>query len=683
MVSLIIAEKPAAALKIAAALSDGKIEKKTYNKRIPYYEIERGKEKIIVACAVGHLFNLGEIEKKGWTYPVFNIEWKPAYELSKDAKFTKPYIDLIKKLAKDSDNFYNGCDLDVEGELIFKNILNKLCSKQDAFRLKFSTLTKEDLVNAFNNAAPHIDLGLAEAGETRHFLDHYYGINLSRALTLAIKKAGMFKILSTGRVQGPALSILADREKAIADFKPVPFWQVELISDKINAMHKADKFWNEAEAKNILKKAKGKKAVVALVHELISSQEPPHPFDLTALQIEAYNKLGISPRDTLAIAQELYTGSYISYPRTSSNQLPEAIGFRKIISLIAKQETYTVLASKLLNIKALKPNNGTKTDSAHPAIFPTGEIPEALGDREKKVYDLIVRRFLAAFAEPSERLTVSVEIDVNGEPFVASGTRTVKEGWRETYKPFVKGEEVELPKLEKGQELKVKDIKFYDKETQPPKRYTPASIIKELEKKNLGTKATRSEILEHLFQRDYIKDSSIRVTELGLKTVTTLKKFCPEVLDDELTRTFEKEMEEVQERKKKEEEILNRARVLLTKIFKNFKDHELEIGQALMESYKATMEKESLVGKCPVCKEGNLRITYSRISKKQFVACDKYPNCKTTFSIPYGWPKPTGEVCKECGFPTLLVIRKGKKPWLFCINRECPEKKKWAEEHNQ
>lgn len=683
MASLIIAEKPAAAQKIASALADGNVEKKVYNKRVPYYEILHKGEKIKVACAVGHLFNLGEIEKKGWVYPIFEIEWKPAYETSKDAKFTKPYLDLLKKLAKESDKFYNGCDFDVEGELIFKNILNKACNRQDAFRLKFSTLTKDELINSFNSANPHIDLRLAEAGETRHFLDHYYGINLSRALTLAIKSAGMFKVLSTGRVQGPTLGILAEREADIEAFKPVPFWQVELLTKDFNALHKQDKFWKKEEAENVLRNTKGKKAVVSNIEEFKLIQAPPHPFDLTALQIEAYNKLGISPKETLAIAQDLYTQSYISYPRTSSNKLPDAIGFMKIIQMISRQQEYQTIASMLLAKEVLKPNNGTKEDPAHPAIFPTGETPEGLGERESRVYGLITRRFLSTFGESAERTAMHLEIDVNGEVFVLKGVRTTKKGWYEFYHPYVKIEEVELPKLKKGDKVDVNEIKANGKETQPPKRYTQASIIKELEKKNLGTKATRSEILDHLFQRDYIKDTSIHVTDLGKKTVETLRKFCPEVLDEELSRDFEKDMEEVRKGKKKEEEILFRARKILVEVFKKFKSHEAEIGKSLMDAYKVTREKESFVGKCPVCKEGNLRILYSKKTKKQFIACDKYPECKTTFSIPYGLPKATGQACKECSFPIVLVIRKGKRPWNFCINPECPEKKKWLEEHNK
>lgn len=682
MTNLIIAEKPSAALKIATSLADGKVEKHD-NKKVSYYEITHNKQKLVVACAVGHLYNLAEKEKKGWTYPVFDIEWKPSYETSKSSAYTKPYLEVIRKLSPDAAEIYNACDLDIEGETIFKNILNFACNKKDAKRMKFSTTTKEDLINAFEHAEPHIDFKVAEAGETRHFLDHYWGINLSRALTLSVKSAtGMFKILSSGRVQGPALKILAERELQIRNFKPVPFWQVELFTKDFNAMHEEDKIFDKNKAAEIFQKANVKKATVSSVEKQRFKQEPPHPFDLTALQLEAYRQLGISPKETLSICQDLYVNSYISYPRTSSNQLPESIGYRKILEKLSQQDQYKQLCQKLLKLSSLKPNNGKKTDPAHPAIYATGEIPKNLETSARKVYDLIVRRILATFADPAERESVFVEIDANGEKFNTKGVTTIYKGWHEFYGTYARFEEIELPSLEQGQVIDIDDIKMYDKETTPPKRYSPASVIKALEVKGLGTKSTRAEIVDTLFQRNYVSGTSIEVTDLGLKTVETLKKYCPEILDEKLTHDFEEDMDEIIANKNNEEDILKHARDFLTKSLEKFKVNEKKIGEELSVAVKETRDKENLVGKCKLC-GSDLMIRYSPRFKSRFVACNGYPNCKNTFSLPMGLPKVTDKTCPDCEFPMVLVIRAGKRPFEYCINKMCPKKVEWRKQQEE
>jgi len=344
MPELIIAEKPKAAMMVASALADGKPVKKS-NAGVPYYEIKRGKKHIIVGCAVGHLFGIGEKKdkkRKGWSYPVFDIEWKPVYEIDKSAAFSKKYINTLKSLCKDADSFTVATDYDVEGETIGLNVIKFICKQKDAKRMKFSTLTKNDLVSAYESASPHLDWGQANAGVTRHEMDWYYGINLSRALTSSIKKAGFFKILSIGRVQGPSLKIIVEREKEIRAFKPEPFWIIELKASSkkgdFSAWHEKDKFWKKEDADNILGRVKGHDGTVNDVKKEEFRQSPPFPFDLTTLQTEAYRCLRINPKETLEIAQELYTSGYISYPRTSSQILPPAIGFGNIMKALSKQK---------------------------------------------------------------------------------------------------------------------------------------------------------------------------------------------------------------------------------------------------------------------------------------------------------------------------------------------------------
>lgn len=505
MTQLIISEKPSAAEKIATALAEGKVEKKKVD-GITYYRLTHKNKDIIVGCAVGHLYSVAEKDKKGWTYPVFSVEWKPTSETNKSSRDTKKFIDLLHDLSKGVDEVIVACDYDIEGEVIGLNIVRFACNRKDAARMKFSTLTKDELVDSYEHRQKHLDWPQANAGEARHILDWFYGMNLSRALTLSIKAAGAFKIMSSGRVQGPALNLLAQREKEIRAFKPVPFWQIELLTNNdIKALHVEDKFWDKKKAEDAYSKAKGHSAKVSQLSRKENSQAPPHPFDLTALQLEAYKTMRISPKQTLQMAQSLYVAGLISYPRTSSNQLPPSLNYKKIISSIKKQETYSQLCDKLLALPNLKPNNGKKTDPAHPAIYPTGEIPKTSSAQQKKLYDLIVRRTLASFGSAAIRETLTIDFDVNSELFKAKGTLTKVPGWHEFYGKYVMLDETELPNVKEGDVLKLKSLDFSEKETQPPKRYSPASVIKDLEKRGLGTKCFTADTKVRIISENKVK----------------------------------------------------------------------------------------------------------------------------------------------------------------------------------
>jgi DNA topoisomerase I len=684
---LIITEKPSAAKKIAEALADGKAIKKG-DKGVAYYDITHGKQDILVGCAVGHLYTVAEDKvedkngkKKGWTYPVFDVKWDASSKVRKDAKFTSKYVSVLKKLAKQCKTFTVATDFDIEGEVIGLNVVKFICKKKDARRMKYSTLTKPELIKSYENASPTLDWGQAHAGTTRHVLDFYYGINLSRALTLAVKTTGMFKILSSGRVQGPALKIIVDKEKEIKAFVPEPYWQLELHGSpekekdkKIVALHKEDKFWDKKKAKKVYDKVKDEKqGEVADLTKKQFKQAPPAPFDLTTLQTEAYRSLGIQPKEALALAQELYLKGIISYPRTSSQVLPPEIGFSKILNLIKNQEYYRGYAEKLLaKGNNLKPNNGKKKDPAHPAIYPTGHI-EYIEGREAKVYDLIVRRFLATFSDPATRETVTMTVEVKKEPFIAKGTRTIERGWHEFYGHHVKLEEEELPAVQQGDAILIQEMLMLDKETSPPKRYTPASIIKALEKQGLGTKATRAQIVDNLYQRGYVHEKSIQATELGIRTCEILENYCPDILDSELTKHFEEEMEKIREEKKKGEAVLEDAEKILTKILKKFKKQEKEIGKELAAATKETRDELSYLGKCPKCKKGELHMRRGRFGL--FAGCNKHPECKTAIGLPRGGlVKSAKQECEACKFPKVQLLKRGKKPQILCLNKECPSK---------
>jgi DNA topoisomerase I len=666
MVQLIIAEKPSAAAKIAAALGPADQKKQG---TVSWYEISD--KKIYVASAVGHLFGLTS-SKRG--YPVFEVEWKPTFETSKSSAFTKKYYSVLQKLAKKCDEFVVATDYDIEGEVIGLNIVRFLCKQKDAQRMKFSTLTKEDLVDAYKTRFKTLDWGQAKAGEMRHTLDWYFGINLSKAAMSAVSKAtNRFVKLSIGRVQGPALALLAERELEIKSFKPVPYWQifadVKLKTGVFEAIHFEDKFWDEKKAKQIFEKVKNKPATIAKIAKTKQAVLPPFPFDLTSLQIESYRCFKMSPKRTLSAAQELYTSAYISYPRTSSQKLPAKLGFKKIITKLSKNAKYTKTTKEVLKTKLI-PNEGKKIDAAHPAIYPTGALAIGLEDDAAKVYDLIVKRFFSVFGEPGERESTKVGLMIEKEPFVMRGIITTKLGWQKWYIPYSNKQELELPQLNIG-EVYSEKTRFNADETKPPKRYTPASVIKALEKENLGTKATRANIIEILRDRGYIQGTPIQVTELGLKVIDTFGKYAPTILSKELTRKFEEEMDKIRENKKKPESVLSDAKKAITKICDDFDKNRENIGKLLGEAFIETQTKKNTLCKCLKCGKGDMRVLTSRKTRKRFLACSGYPKCKTCWGMPQ---KGTFSIIKstcKCGTPYAQFYTRGRKPWRLCLNPNC------------
>ncbi len=682
MVELIFTEKPAQAEKIAFALGDNVPVKKTLGKA-PYYELQHNGKDIIVGCAVGHLYGLKELKKKkkGWTYPVFDVDWIEGHSIRKSQAFSKVYLDALKKLVKKADSFVVACDFDTEGSVIGFNCVRFIAKKKDAKRMKFSTLTKDELVESYENASGHLDFGVVEAGLTRHFLDYFWGISLSRALTLAIKATGSFKLMTAGRVQGPALKVVVEKEKEISKFKPDPYWEIMLDGsvneEPVVARHKEGRIFDKKRVDAILKTTKNKPASIIAMKEREVKKAPPNPFNLTGLQTEAYSLFGMNPKDTLSVAQDLYTAGYISYPRTSSQKLPASLGLKKLITKIGKQAAYADLCEQLL-AKPLQPNEGKKSDSAHPSIFATGEVGK-MTDRQAKMYDLIVRRFLATFADDAIRKTVTAEIGVNKELFLAKGTTTKTPGWHVFYGPHVRLKEEVLPPLKEGDTLDKPKITKEDKETTPPKRYSQASLIKEMENLGIGTKATRAAIIDSLYQRNYVVENSVTATKLGMETVRSLEKYCPEILDTKLTHHFEEEMEQIMEQKKNREDVLEEAKVALTKISDHFRKHEKDIGEVLIKASRETEYEINTLADCPKCEKGVIQIRMGRFGK--FVACNQYPDCKTTFSLPsMALIKKQDALCKDCGFHTVLAIRAGKRPFTYCLSKECPPKVAWRKE---
>ena len=569
---IIIAEKPKAAYRIASSLGSAK---RIRMGKVSVYKVNSS----YVVPAVGHLFVLAE-KKPSSSYPVFDVEWKPIYEVNKKAYYTKPYIAVLKRMLEKASSVVVACDFDTEGSLIGYNVYRFLSpSSLPITRMKFSSLTKPELLSSYKHQL-EMDINNALAGEVRHYIDWYYGINLSRALMSSIRAANNYRILSIGRVQGPTLAIVAEREKEIEQFVPEKYYLLYIIIKGIKLFYSKGKLKTREQGTSLLSRV-GNKAKISIKKE--RKAFPPYPpFDLTSLQIEAAKHFSFSPSKTLKIAQSLYENGYISYPRTSSQKLPFSIGFRRIIESLGKIKKYSSLSALVLKREKLIPVQGKKEDEAHPAIYPTGNYGE-LNEEEEKLYDLIVKRFLALFSPFAEKEVIEITAET---PLLFSAKREVlkKEGWIKIYSPYFKKSFSEPISLEEEEKIEEKGIE--EKETEPPKRYTPSSLLSELEKRKLGTKATRAVIIDTLYKRYYIAKRSITLTPFGKAIYEVLKKYVPKILDEEMTRRLEEDMEKVRKEEIKPSQVLEEGKAYLIEVLKEFKENEEKIGKELLKKLK-------------------------------------------------------------------------------------------------
>jgi DNA topoisomerase-1 len=679
--TLIVTEKPDVAKRIAYALDRNGKPKHLKKNGVPYFVVQRDRLLLIIP-AIGHLYTIVQEKGKRSIYPVFNFKWVPRHLGERKAKGIRKWIETFSELSQGADEFISACDYDLEGSLIGYCILKYACGgKEDiAKRMKFSTLMKDELEKAYEEPIKHLNFAWIESGRTRHEVDWLYGINLSRALTAAAKYwSGRYFTLSTGRVQGPTLQFLAAREKAIRSFVPIPYWQlsadVEIQNSIVNAEYEKPHVETRAEAEAVLQACNGKTGEIKNFDVKTIYQKSPIPFDVGTLQREAYKIFGYTPRRTLLIAQNLYLDVLISYPRTDSQKLPSNIGYRKILKALSRKFEYKQLASKLLEKDCLKPREGIKEDPAHPSIYPTGNLPEKpLGIPEKRIWDLIVRRFMAAFGEDAQKENINAILDVNRYAFFLKGRRILKEGWMLFYKPYIRTQEIFLPPLKIGDFVWMRRVTLQDKFTCPPPHYNHSSLLKKMEQLGIGTKATRGEIIQTLFNRGYVMDQSIVVTELGFNIIDVLENYSSNVVSALLTKELEEKMEQIQNGTMKRETVLAEVIEQLKLQIAHFKENEESIGEALTIAIKKSKTEELLIGKCPKCGTGKLVIITSRKTKKRFIGCTNYFNklCEISFPLPqYGTVKPAKNKCKACSWPTVLVWLKSKKPWNLCFNPSC------------
>jgi DNA topoisomerase-1 len=683
---LVICEKPDAARRVADALAEDGVEPLVVN-GVQVLRLRREGRDYVVCSALGHLYAISDSFRHREVYPVLDLEWYPAHTIDKDAKGVGKRLLAIQRLARGATSFVNACDFDVEGETIGHNILRYACGGvQDvAVRAKFSTLTKEELVEAFASAKAGVGSGLAKAGRARHAVDFMWGINLSRALSGSLSTAySGYRTISMGRVQGPTLGFVVKREVEIRSFVPTPYWTVAALFEREGVRFEAPsavpRFERKVDAEAMRDGCQGKAARVSTLSRSIFKQPPPTPFDTGDLQKEAYRSFGFTPSRTLQIAERLYLDALISYPRTSSQKLPPSIRYRDILSNLGGMQEYGSAVRELL-AGELRPREGEKVDQAHPAIYPTGERPRrSLDPWERKLFDLVVRRFLATFAADAIRERISADIEVHGgHAFRTTGRRTLRPGWMRYYAKYTGVEDRDVPSLKEGDALSVLRVDCEERFESPPPRYNQSSLLEKMEKESIGTKATRAETISTLIGRGYVSGDGLVASDLGISVFETMQEYCPQIVSTALTRETEAALEEVERGDGGDgTDLLERAIDMLSKQVERLKENEPGIGRMMNESATETSVAQSVLGPCPVCKTGRLRVIRSFKTKKRFVGCTNYPaGCRASAPLPQrGTVKAASKPCRSCGWPVVYVRTGRRYPWRLCVNVGCPDKVK-------
>jgi len=681
--TLVICEKPDAARRISDALCFGTPESSLVE-GTTVYRFKRGEEEFVVCSAQGHVYGISDPLEERSVYPVFDVEWYSSDLVDEKSASITRRISAIRKLAAGASKFVNACDFDVEGETIGFNLLRYACGgrEETALRAKFSTLTQEDLLKAFDGLETQAGQGLARAGRARHAIDFVWGVNLSRALSQSALNSGhRYRTVSVGRVQGPTLGFLERREREIRQFVPVPYWKVAGLFKKdgksITAAYSKEKVETKALAEEVRRDCLGHEAVATAIRKSVVQVGPPVPFNIGDLQKEAYRAFGYTPSRTLQVAERLYLGALISYPRTGSQRLPPSINYAAIMRGIQKVPEYSADAAELLKGE-LKPVQGPKSDAAHPAIHPTGEVPRrALDVAESAILDLVVRRYLATFGPSARREIVDVSLAVQGHEFKAGGGRTVFMGWMKYYGRYAGYRDVELPSAAEGDKFLTAEVLAEEKFEQRPSRYNQSSLLEKMEREEIGTKATRAEIIATLVSRGYVGGEGMEVTDLGLAVVETMARYAPSVVGTGLTRDIEAKLEGVEGGSEGEATLLRETVRTLASQLAELNLNEEAVGRDIDSAQMKTVARSFFLGGCPVCRKGELRVIRSRTTKKRFVGCSNYQSgCRASAPLPQrGTIRTTTKACERCSWPIIYVLGSGR-PWRLCVNPSCPGKRK-------
>jgi DNA topoisomerase-1 len=694
---LIVTEKNNSAKKIAEALSNG-TNSADKSFKVPFYAWtdEAGNEQMTVGLK-GHV--LGPAFPEGYS----NWQKTDLHDLIDASLIKEPtdknVVKAIKKLAKEADELVIATDFDREGELIGLEALEEMLDANPALgtreetdagtlqiqRARYSALTKEEIERAFSNLDT-LSYPLANAGAARQDIDLLWGATLTRAVSLASRRFGS-NFLSVGRVQSPTLGLIVEREMERRAHVPKPFWELfakfQHPDGSFETHHTVDKFWEKAEADAALA-GTSNPGTVKSVTARKNTRKPPTPYNTTAFSTDASSRLGITPASAMRIAEDLYMDGFISYPRTDNTVYPPSLPVRELVSSLVRIKEFSA-ASGLLDGE-LTPTRGKKETTDHPPIYPTQAVhPGALDEGPKKrVYELVVRRFLATFSPPMITESTRADIEAGDQTYFVRGSVVVDPGYAGIY-TYARSADEEIPKLEEGQTLQLEgDPWIVDKETQPPGRISQAKLIEMMEERGLGTKATRADIIQKLFDRGYVYGNPPIPTETGIALYEAFKNYVPAMATPEMTATLEAEMDRIAAGEMTKGAVVGESRDLLHKTWDEIDGAREDLAKVIWKG----MDEDRILGPCKVCEEAGrtkedgspnmLRIIRAKKSGKRFVGCsgwtaDDPDSCDQTFPLPQrGDVFRLEERCSICDrTPRLKVQPFRGRPWNLCLNDDC------------
>jgi len=608
---LIIAEKPSVAADIARALGG-------FKRSGEYFESER----YVLSSAVGHLLTLAvpeehDVKRGKWSFSRLPVI-PPHFALAPIEK-SETRLNLLLRLMKRKDvtGLVNACDAGREGELIFRYIVQHARNKKPIERLWLQSMTQQSIREGFEKLRADKELlPLADAAKSRSEADWLVGINGTRAMTAFNSKEGGFYLTTVGRVQTPTLAILVEREERIRAFTARDYWEVQArFGAKVgdyparwfdpkfkkddDAERKPERLWSEAEAKAIVVACRGKTGI-ATEESKPSTQLSPLLYDLTSLQREANSRFGFPARMTLSLAQALYERhKVLTYPRTDARALPEdyLATVKKTLDELGDTREFAPFAKQILKQGWVKPNKRIFDNSKisdHFAIIPTLQTPKHLNEAEQKLYDMVVRRFLAVFYPAAEYLQTTRITRVGEHQFRTEGKVLETPGWLAVYGRAGGEENENLPAIAQEEKVPVREIAAHANQTKPPPRYTEATLLSAMEgagklveddelreamaAKGLGTPATRAATIEGLIREDYVHRE-------GRELVPTPKAFSlmfalhmlhiVELGSPELTGEWEHKLKLIEAGKLTREEFMDQISALVKTVVNTIKHGEI------------------------------------------------------------------------------------------------------------
>ena len=716
MKTVYIAEKPDIATAIASYLWNDFASfrgKHSYTKK-------DGSDEIIVTWAFGHILETAKPEAYGEefakfsNYPVIPQTWKKCISPS-----AKEQFNYIKGVLKNADEVIHGGDPDREGQLLVDEILEYVQYRGTVRRILINAKDNNSMKRAFETIVPNDNFRcLYEAGLARERADWLVGMNLSRAYTINARKHGSDNVWRIGRVKMPTLSLVVSREKELRNFHPldyfvlvskhskdgVPF-SATLEPDESMPTDSEGRILDLACVRNIYNIVSGKDSKVVRVERKTGSENAPLPYSLDTLQVEANRKYGMSPKMVLDTVQSLYEKKYVSYSRSDCNYIPSS------------QHTDAGRILKALDQYGMQPVQGADTSimskayndkkvSAHHAIIPTGVIPNALNEWEKKIYTMIALRYIVQFYPPCKFDTVKYSIECEGYMFSGSGKLVTTLGW----KSVSKGEDADesqdslpsLPPISQGDILKNATYEIESKQTQPPKRYTEGTLLAAMtniwrylsqdnpnreklkECKGLGTPATRDTIISELMATKSGKSTLVPCiakkgkelvpTEFGIAMIDSIHE---SLTKPDFTAVMEYNLSAIAEGKVSLDKFMSETTEM---VLSNIKYAEDTAGNIpMVSSGTRTQQQDCPNQECPVCRQMTLARKYSQKNKKHFWICEDkscvHPTTKKPIFYDEQRKKPIVKVCPQCHEPLNHVYSsKTKQYYWFCP--KCNEFKK-------